>query len=299
MGKNGDLHTHTIHSDGSCAVERNFQLAKQSGLNYLAITDHDYIEDFDRDSKLAEKYGIQAIHGVELSTYDYKVNRRVHILCYMPLTLEPIRKICEETTSRRAVAGLEMARLVAERYPITVEDIQAAAGPSGSIFKQHIMLALMQAGFATEMYGLLWKELFDFKSGSCVRTCVQPDIWSVLPIIRETGGICVMAHPFTYDSIDLLKELLEKRLLDGVEVWSSKSNDEQERYLLDLTRQYTLIPTGGSDFHGSNASKVSPIGCATTPESSIEALFALKERRHREYRMRSHNQDKRENTNGR
>lgn len=280
----GDLHTHTVCSDGSCEVEQNFQLAKQSGLSCIAITDHDYIESFERDRLLGERYGIRAIHGVELSTFDYAVGRRVHILCYMPADVEPIRAICDQVTTGRIKAGLEMAELVAERYPVTVEEIKRIAGPSGCIFKQHIMFALMQAGYDNVMYGSLWKELFDFKTGSCVRTCVQPDVWSVLPVIREAGGICVMAHPFTYKSVDLLNELLEKGLLDGIEVWSSKSDEEQEAYLLGLANEYGVIPTGGSDFHGAFASRPSPIGCSPTPEESIEALFALKEQRHREFR---------------
>lgn len=273
----GDLHTHTVHSDGACSVERIFQQAKQSGLDTIAVTDHDYIVPFERDRALAEKYGLTAIHGTELSTYDYKRNRRVHILCYFPKYPEPVQHYCDMVCKTRREAGLEMARLVAERYPITVADVEEAARESASIFKQHIMYVLMQAGFSTRMYGELWKELFDGKTGSCVRVCKQPDVWTVLPELHAAGAVVVLAHPFTYQSIDVMQELTAAGLLDGIEVWQSKTTPEQEAFLLAFANEHYLIPTGGSDFHGAFASKVAPLGCAPTPDASIRALFAKKE----------------------
>ena len=41
----GDLHTHTIHSDGGCTPRMVFARAKAEGLQALAITDHDYLPD--------------------------------------------------------------------------------------------------------------------------------------------------------------------------------------------------------------------------------------------------------------
>lgn len=272
----GDLHMHTILSDGSNPVERLFQLAEQAGVKCISITDHDHLDSFERDQALGKHFGILAIHGAELSTYDYQRNRRVHILCYLPDDVESVREICAQTAKNRTEAGIAMTRLVAEKYPITLENVLEIARGSDSIFKQHIMLTLMNAGFATEMFGALWKELFDNRTGSCIKTCKSPDVWEVLPKLRRAGGICVLAHPYTYNSIDLLEELIEANLLDGIEVWSSKSNAVQEAYLLDKAHEHRLIPTGGSDFHGATASRVSPIGCAYTPQESIEALLALK-----------------------
>ena len=141
------------------------------------------------------------------------------------------------------------------------------------------MLTLMRAGYATEMYGSLWKELFDVKSGSCVRACVSPEVFEVVKLVQKAGGIAVMAHPFTYNSIDVLHELIGQNLLDGIEVWQSKTTPEQERFLEELADAHGLIKTGGSDFHGSNASKVSPVGKGRTPQESLLRLFSLRDRR--------------------
>lgn len=273
----GDLHTHTVHSDGACEPEQVFQMAKQAGLDVVAITDHDYIEPFDRDVQLAGRFGLTALHGTELSTYDYKRNRRVHILCYFPQRLEPVQKYCRMVCENRRKAGVEMAQLVAGHFPITLRQVEEAAAKSASIFKQHIMYVLMQAGYSTQMYGPLWKELFDGKTGSCVRTCIQPDVWQVLPDLHAAGAIVVLAHPFTYQSMDIMQELTQAGLLDGIEVWQSKTTPDQEEYLLGFARAHALIPTGGSDFHGAFASRVAPLGCAPTPGESIRAILQKKE----------------------
>ncbi len=272
----GDLHTHTYMSDGSCSIERIFQLAKNTGLDYISITDHDHISDKDRDNEFSKKYCVKNINGVEISAKDFSRNRRVHILCYMPDKTDELKKICQRITQNRAIAGLQMAELVADKYPITVQDIKNVAIHSDCIFKQHIMKVLISAGFATEMFGELFDELFDFKTGSCMVEHEHVDVYEVLDVVKRSGGICVLAHPYTYKSLDFLNEILDKGYLDGIEVWSSKSNQEQEEVLLDICKKHNLIPTGGSDFHGAHSSKVCPIGIKTTPKESIEAMFRLK-----------------------
>lgn len=266
----GDLHIHTQRSDGSQTIHQIIDQAKRVGLQYIAITNHDDITDI---SNINLDSNIQMIPGVELSSFDTKRKRRVHILCYFPKKFAPIKALCEETTKNRQEAGLEMAQKVAKLYPITVEDVMDIAKNSHCIYKQHIAQALMNAGYTTKIFGELYNELFDFNTGSCIINCKQPDVYEALDAVKCSGGIAVMAHPFTYDSIDLLQELIAQNLLDGIEVWSSKSTKEQEEYLLQVANENHLIATGGSDFHGAYGSRISPIGAKTTPQHSIEALF--------------------------
>lgn len=271
----GDLHAHTTFSDGSLTADSLVKLAKNVGLSHVAITDHDNLFDKEKANELFSKYKVNVINGVEVSSKDRKRDRRVHILCYMPKKEDELKNICQITAQNRMQAGLEMAELISKRFPVTVEDIKAQAGESKSIFKQHIMQTIMNAGYATQMYGELYKELFNLKDGSCMIPCKQPDVYEVLDIVKKSGGVCVMAHPFTYDSIDFLNEIIKENYLDGIEVWSSKSNKEQEEYLLNLCNENGLIPTGGSDFHGANTAVYCPLGVKRTPEDSIKRIYEL------------------------
>ena len=268
-----DLHIHTVQSDGGCTPEQIFSFARSAEISCVAITDHDRIPPFEQYRTLSRQYGVHVLPGTEVSAYDYRRGRRVHILAYgKPEGTPALAEICRCVSKRRQAAAEEMVRLVMQRYPITMEDVRYAARESNSIFKQHIMQTLMQAGYATELYGPLWQELFHHTHGSCLRNFVQLDVWEVLETLHGAGYLCVMAHPFTYNGIEILQELTAAGQLDGIEVWQSKTTAEQERFLQDFAQEHGLIPTGGSDFHGMFSSRVSPMGAGQTPDASLQRI---------------------------
>ena len=74
-----DLHTHTNYSDGDLSPSELINLAINSGIKTLAITDHDTVEGIKKVSAL-EYSDIQIISGIELSSQFPK--GRMHILGY-------------------------------------------------------------------------------------------------------------------------------------------------------------------------------------------------------------------------
>lgn len=275
----GDLHVHTCNSDGSQSATDVILQAALVGLSHIAITDHDYMAYSDELAQFATKQGVTLIDGVEISTMDYTRHRRVHILCYMPTDRQKIMNICKSTTALRVNAGRDMAKKVCDIYQIKLEDIELVAKDCQCIYKQHITKALMNWGYTTTIFGDLYSELFDFKKGSCIVNFPQPDVHDVLKLVREAGGIAVMAHPYTYNSIELLDQLCLQGLLDGIEVWSSKSSKEQEQYLLEVANAHKLLKTGGSDFHGAYSSRISPLASRYTDEQYMKRLYELKKGR--------------------
>lgn len=275
----GDLHIHSTISDGTSSIAELFSYAKDAGLSYISITDHDFLPDSKRDVDLSCKYDITQITGVELSSMDESRHRRVHILCYFPVLTDELQKICKSTVKNRMAAGVEMTRLVGEKYPITLDEVLCAAGQAKNIFKQHIIQALKKKGFTDRIYSKLYYELFDTRTGSCSIECIQPEVMSIIAAVKRSGGICVMAHPHTYNGIEFLHEALSQKLLDGIEVWSSKTNEAQESELLALAREYDVIPTGGTDFHGENSKGEFSVGSKTTPAESMERLLCLHKKR--------------------
>ncbi|MDF2567694.1 MAG: putative metal-dependent phosphoesterase family [Oscillospiraceae bacterium] len=271
----GDLHCHTRLSDGSQGIEDVIAYAKRTNLDFISLTDHDTLASFSRAKILGERYGIQIVPGVEMSAYDFERNKQVHILCYLPIKPDRLEGMCLRICENRKKAANEMAKQVMRIFPITPECITKYSASSKSVYKQHIMHALMDAGFTTRIYGNLYNQLFDPVEGSCFVGCECPDVFEVVDLIHSSGGIAVFAHPGVYDSYDLLEEMCENKLIDGIEVWHSKNKPGEDGMLLEIANKYGLLTTGGSDFHGMYASRPSPVGRCFTPQESIDAMFAL------------------------
>ena len=110
------------------------------------------------------------------------------------------------------------------------------------------------------------------KSAKCLVTREYPDVNFVLDLIHSAKGIAVMAHPFLYNNIDLLKELIEAGKIDGIEVNHYSNNEEQKTELIGLAEKNDLIITGGSDFHGLYNSTITHIGSQITDEENLDKL---------------------------
>ncbi len=272
-----DLHCHTRMSDGSLGIEDVIALAKRNGLDALAITDHDTLGGMIRAGVLCERYGIQLIEGVEISALDHKRGRRAHLLCYLPEKPNRLEGMLYKANEARRVAGVEMAKLVMEKFPILPEHITKYSAGSKAIYKQHIMHALMDFGYTNAIFSALYHELFDDKEGTCHLPAEYPDVMDVAKMIRLAGGVAVMAHPRVFDSLDLAEDLAKEGLLHGVECYCPKNGPQVTADSLSLCKTYNLIPTGGSDFHGLYNSAQAPLGSFLTPADALEALLALKQ----------------------
>lgn len=272
----GDLHCHTKLSDSSEGMEDVIALATRIGLDFISLTDHDTMASFSRSKVLADRYGIKVIPGVEFSGYDEVRNRKVHILCYLPLRPDRLEGLCIRANESRKKAGNEMAKLVMKKYPITAENITKYSSGSNCIYKQHIMRALFDAGYTTSIYGELFQELFNRETGSCMVSYRYPDVYEVLDAIHEAGGVAVMAHPSVYRSMELLEELAEKDLLDGVEVYHPQNTEEDKETCLKLAERKSLLVTGGSDFHGMySSSNRNYMGSQTVAKETLDRLHKI------------------------
>lgn len=275
-----DLHCHTKISDGSMGIEELIAVAKRRGLTALAVTDHDTTAAATRAVIIGRRQELNVIHGVELSTMDTQRGRKAHILCYLCDTPDRLEGLCRRTNESRKKAAMAMIRKVMRYYPITPDLIVRCATGSTNIYKAHIMHALMDAGYADSIYGELYDKLFSPEQGSALVEADYPDTREVVELIHSAGGIAVLAHPFTYDSADLMEELAESGL-DGVEVWHPSHTEFQTAQLLVYTRQHGLLATGGSDFHGMYTRSPRPLGSVPVADDCVQQLLAYKDKRKR------------------
>ena len=270
-----DLHCHTTMSDGSLGIEDVILQAKRMNIDFLSITDHDTLSSFSRAKILGERYGVKMIQGVEMSAWDKERNRKVHIICYAPKKPDRLEGLCLKSCEIRKSCSKEMIEKVMQLYPITPESVLKHCTGSKSIYKSHIMRALIEYGYALEFYGELDKKLFSVDSGICLVEREYPDVRFVLELIHSARGVAVMAHPALYDSMELLAELAEEKKLDGVEVYHYSADDNQKKELLDIAEKYDLIVTGGSDFHGLYNAVPTHLGSNTTSKENLDRIIKL------------------------
>lgn len=275
-----DLHCHTVLSDGSVTIEQVMKLAHNVGLSAIAITDHDTFEGVNRAKEIGSRLGIRVIDGVEISAFDYERLKKVHVLCYLPDNPEILSPLMDETLSERRRSGMIAIEELCKRYPLSQEDFLRYSQDSTTIFKQHLMRVLMDAGFSDRVFSELYYDLFKRPSDKRIYAPIKyPDVYDVVRAVRDSGGIAVIAHAGFYGNFDLIERLTADGLIDGVEVWHPENNEEQTRWLSDFADAHSLLKTGGSDFHGMNNSRMVPVGEFRTPREELDRLLEYKTER--------------------
>ena len=122
-----DLHCHTKLSDGSVGIEDVICIAKKSGIDTIAITDHDCLAGTVRAQVISKRYDVRVVPGVELSAFDNEAGKKVHILSYLADAPDRLEGLCKRTSIARKRAGQIMMLKVASRFPVSSEFIIAHA----------------------------------------------------------------------------------------------------------------------------------------------------------------------------
>ena len=277
-----DLHVHTNFSDGSLSVKDILIKSKLIGITHIGFTDHDTTKGLSETIKQSERYEIEAIPGIELSCFDYNWNKKAHILGYFIDYKNNIFDLfCYKLNRERHENSFKMIKIIQEAgYKITLKEVEEIAKDGTGIYKQHIMHALINKGYASEVISELYYKLFskpslDRSAGIAFMELTYPDVHEGINAIIQANGIPVLAHPALSGITDTIPDYVESGLL-GVEVKHCKQSLEDEKIISDIARQYNLIKTGGSDFHGFYGETCEKLGFFDT---GIEAVDRLKDKK--------------------
>lgn len=244
-----DLHVHTTASDGTVSPAGAVKLAHETGLAAIAITDHDTVSGYAEAAEAGEKYGVEVVPGIEIST---KYGRAVHILgYYIDPNSEKIAPVLDWVVHDRDERNRKMAELMAaDGLPVSYEEMHRRFG--AVIGRPHFAEVLVELGLAKDV-----RDAFDRYVEKGQKYYLPRNFLSIersIEIICQAGGVAVLAHPFQYKLDDVgLRELIEHCMesgLRGMECRYSGYSREQCKYLGHLAEEYGLIKTGGSDFHG-------------------------------------------------
>jgi predicted metal-dependent phosphoesterase TrpH len=251
-----DLHCHTNISDNSFSIEEVIGLAKDKGVKHLAITDHDTTKGLLQAIQIGQTLGVEIIPGIEISAYDYERNRRAHILgLYITPDHPSIAELCGPLVAKRHEASWQMVKLIKNAgYDITWEEVNALCEGGTGVYKQHIMHALLNKGYTDKIYGDLYQKLFKRgeplqEKGLAFVSIDYIDVLDAIRVIKEAGGIPVLAHPGQFDNFSAVDEWARAGL-EGIEVLHPLHDNKDEIKARAIAEKLNLIQTGGSDFHG-------------------------------------------------
>jgi predicted metal-dependent phosphoesterase TrpH len=265
-----DLHIHTTASDGKFSPAEIVQKAVASGLEYIAITDHDSVNGVLPAQAAARNFAeLTVIGGVEINT-DVPWGE-LHILGYYLDTTcsELITRLEKLGDSRKDRARKIIAKLQGLGINIDYERVKELAG-TGSVGRPHIAQAMMEKAYISTL-----KEAFDKYIGRHGPAYVERD--KITPVgathlILKAKGLPVLAHPYTCEHPEIIISELKAAGLAGVEVYYPSHTPQQVHSLLQLARSFDLVPTGGSDFHGLDSLNEPPLGSLKVPLKSVERL---------------------------
>ncbi len=161
--------------------------------------------------------------------------------------------------------------LVADGVPITWERVQELAG-AGAVGRPHIGRALVEQGVVPDV-NAAFADLLSSRSKYYVPKA-DSDVFDIISMINAAGGVSVFAHPLARRRGPVVDDAVIAELraagLDGIEVDHPDHTPEDREHLRKLAAELGLVPTGSSDYHGTN--KSTPIAACTTEPAAYEAL---------------------------
>ncbi|HVA36894.1 MAG TPA: PHP domain-containing protein [Candidatus Dormibacteraeota bacterium] len=263
-----DFHTHTLHSDGTQAPAELLRKLDARGVERFAITDHDALEAY--AALDLGSLGDRVIVGVEINT-TYRRNE-VHVLGYgFPLDSPVLRPVLERNADERERRVRIMAeQLTAAGYDVSFEDIRAESTPGSPLGRPHVARALIRRGHTDSIEGAFRSLLRRGGPGYVPSTYMDPR--DAVRLIRESGGVAVLAHPGRLDDYAIIGELANEGL-QGLEVFYPTHSSAQRAHFRELAQRHGLVMTGGSDFHDQRYNK-GGVGMEVAPRD-LEGFFQL------------------------
>jgi predicted metal-dependent phosphoesterase TrpH len=279
-----DFHTHSNISDGDLSPDVLVKEAVKHGLTALALTDHDTIKGLESAKIAAKEENFHFIPGIEVNI-NWTRGKSTHDIPYGAPGLGPggefhllglginsptpaFISAVEGLARRREVRNREILDRMVELSMITPSGQQEAwnelltiaggksvtySGSGHSLGRPHFAALLIKHKIVKNVdqafarYLGVGKPLYVPKDGLAFEEAVS--------LIRESGGIPVLAHPISLFVAwgrlpDLIKTLKDMGLM-GLEAWHPTAKHGSCRRLEALAKSLGLYVTEGSDYHGS------------------------------------------------
>jgi len=272
-----DLHIHSTASDGRLSPADIVCKSVERGVTVIAIADHDTVDGIVPALTAAKAFPrLKVIPCVEIST-DVP-SGEVHVLGYFIDYTDPefVARLEGMRHSRRERAQGMIAKLRELGIRIEWQRVQEIAD-GGTIGRPHIAQAMLEKGYITSIKEAFTKYISRDGPAYVEREKMTPV--EAVELILKANGLPVLAHPLTSSDPESVVIELKAAGLVGIEAYYNGYTADEINRLVSLADRHNLIPSGGSDYHGLEASTDAMIGGVETPMESAERLIALAEQR--------------------
>lgn len=256
-----DLHIHTSYSDGVYTPKEIVDIAINSKISVIAITDHDSVAGID-ETILHAKDKLNIIPAVEFSANIG--SQDIHILGYYidHHSAELLNYLAEFRKYRIKRAKKIVENLAQDGIKIDFALVKQIAQNS-SMGRPHIAEALLECGYVHNRNEAFYRYLGYHSPYYVPKKEIDPQ--KIIKKIKEWDGISVIAHPGMIGNVELVYRLIRDGIL-GIEIWHPEHTRKQVYDFYEIAMKHGLLITGGSDFHGypRGYCKIGDYGCQLT-----------------------------------
>lgn len=274
-----DFHTHSIHSDGSDTPSQLVKRAKNHGVTALALTDHNVVLGLEEFNNACKEYKIFAIpFGIEICVdlpLDILAQEEKNVFDVMFLGKNPKKELLKEYQKilikyRREkglsdclnslerlgfnIPKLDLEEQIREGIPRIRHDFIYYKGNLKTLIEyvQNIGLEVEESEIMNYPMNFINKYLYSFGRPGYVKSIEGFGVKDAVALSEAMNCKTFIAHPGGEDNpIDdkVLKYFIEQGI-HGIEIRSYFNTIEQNKKFENLAKEYGLIKSGGSDYHG-------------------------------------------------
>ena len=267
-----DLHVHSTASDGTDPPAEVMRRAARAGLDVVALTDHDTVAGHAEAQAAAGP--VTLLPGMELSCR--LDGRSLHMLAYLFDADQP--ELAAELTRIRDDRVLRARAMVDKLAGLGVDvswgQVAAIAGQA-VVGRPHIARAMADSGaIASPREAFTRDWIADGGRAYVGRYALDPV--RAIDLVRAAGGVTVLAHPRAGRDTWVTNEQITRLAaagLAGLEVFHPDQSEAERARLIALAHDLALVPTGGSDDHGSLTGY--RLGGETTSGEAYQDLLSL------------------------
>ncbi len=268
-----DLHTHSLASDGTQTPTELVAEAAGRGLAVLGLTDHDSTAGWAEAEVAAARHGITLVRGIEVSCLHEGIS--LHVLAYLhDPSYRPLLDELEAARTSRAQRARRITELLGADFELTYDDVLAQVHDGATVGRPHIADAMVAAGIVPDRDAAFRD--FLFTGSKYYASHYAPDPVTAVRLIREAGGVAVMAHPFAASRGRIVADEVIAAMaaagLAGLEAHHPDHTPEQTAHAVGLAGDLGIFVSGASDYHG--AGKPIALAQELTPPAAYEAIVA-------------------------